>query len=65
VARPGDKVFMVSFVSGAGADAFSFVMTEHIESRRHLAPATQDYIARRKVIDYATYARYRQKLEMD
>jgi len=65
VARPGDRVFMVSFGSGAGADAFSFVMTEQIASRRHLAPATLDYIARRKVIDYATYVRYRQKLEMN
>jgi hydroxymethylglutaryl-CoA synthase len=65
VARPGDKVFMVSFGSGAGADAFSFVVTEQIEARRHLAPATQDYIARRKVIDYSMYVRYRQKLEMN
>ncbi|GAB4569258.1 MAG: hydroxymethylglutaryl-CoA synthase [Anaerolineae bacterium] len=62
VAQPGDRILLVSFGSGAGSDAFSLVVTERIEERRHRAPATRDYIARRQVIDYATYARYRGKL---
>jgi hypothetical protein len=32
--------------------------------RRERAPSAQEYIARRKVIDYATYVRYRHKLQM-
>jgi hydroxymethylglutaryl-CoA synthase len=64
VARPGDRVLMVSFGSGAGSDAFSIQVTEHIEERRDLAPKTADYIARRTEIDYATYVRYRGKLTM-
>ncbi len=65
VAQPGDRIFMVSFGSGAGSDAFSIRVTDRIVAARDRAPKTQDYIARRKVIDYATYARYRHKLQMN
>ena len=64
VARPGDNILVVSFGSGAGSDAFSITVTEAIEARRHLAPCTTDYIARRIEIDYAIYARLRGKLVM-
>ena len=63
-ARPGDRLLIVSFGSGAGSDALSFVVTEAIEDRRHKAPSTRDYIARRKSIDYGLYVRYRNKLHM-
>lgn len=61
-AQPGDRVLLVSFGSGAGSDAFSLVVTEHIKERRDRAPRTRDYINRRKEIDYGTYVRYRRKL---
>jgi hydroxymethylglutaryl-CoA synthase len=64
IAEPGDRILMVSFGSGAGSDAFGLTVTERIAARRNLAPHTQDYIARRTEIDYATYARYRGKLVM-
>jgi hydroxymethylglutaryl-CoA synthase len=64
VAEPGDRIFMVSFGSGAGSDAFVITVTEAIRERRDRAPRTQDYIARRTPIDYATYARYRGKITM-
>jgi len=64
IAQPGQRVLQVSFGSGAGSDAFSWVMTGRIQERRNLAPKTQDYIARRQEIDYATYARYRGKIQM-
>ncbi len=63
-AQPGDRILLVSFGSGAGSDAFSLVVTEHITERRERAPLTREYIARRVVIDYATYARFRGKLMM-
>jgi len=63
-ARPGDRILLVSFGSGAGSDAFSLVVTELIEERRARAPFTRQYIARRREIDYAFYVRYRQKLKM-
>lgn len=64
VAKPGDRVLLVSFGSGAGSDAFSFVMTDLIAERQRRAPTTAGYIARRREIDYAVYARYRGKLMM-
>ncbi len=64
IAEPGDRILMVSFGSGAGSDAFSILVTDKIDSRRDLAPRTQDYIARRTEIDYATYTRMRGKLVM-
>jgi len=64
IAKPGDRILCVSFGSGAGSDAFSIQVTENIKGKPHLAPTTQDYIARRVEIDYATYARYRGKLQM-
>ena len=64
IAKPGDRILMVSFGSGAGSDAFSLRVTDKIEERRDLAPKTADYIARRTQIDYATYVRMRGKLAM-
>jgi hydroxymethylglutaryl-CoA synthase len=58
-ADPGDRIFVVSFGSGAGSDAFQMAATEKLPARRGGAPATADYIARRKEIDYAVYSRYR------
>lgn len=64
IAQPGERIFMVSFGSGAGSDAFSLTVTDRIIERRDLALHTQDYIRRRTQIDYATYVRYRGKLTM-
>jgi hydroxymethylglutaryl-CoA synthase len=64
IAKPGDRILMVSFGSGAGSDAFDILVTEAIEERRDRAPKTQDYIGRRTEIDYGTYVRYRGKLAM-
>ncbi len=61
-AKPGDRILMVSYGSGAGSDAFSMRVTKYMETRRDLAPTTSTYIERRTEIDYATYARYRGKL---
>jgi hydroxymethylglutaryl-CoA synthase len=65
IAEPGDHILMISFGSGAGSDAFAITVTDAITERRERAPRTQDYIARRTQIDYATYARLRGKLVME
>lgn len=62
---PGDRIFVCTFGSGAGSDAFSFVVTDKIDERRNQARSTKAYIKRRKLIDYATYARYRDKFVMN
>jgi hydroxymethylglutaryl-CoA synthase len=64
VARPGDRILVVSYGSGAGSDAFDLLVTERLEEVRDLALTTEDYINRRTEIDYATYTRYRDKLKL-
>ena len=64
IAQPGDRILMVSYGSGAGSDAFDLSVTDKIDDIRNRAPGVQQYIARRKEIDYATYTRYRGKIRM-
>lgn len=58
-AKPGQRILLAPFGSGAGADAYSIVVTDAIEDKRHKAPTFNDYLSRRVEIDYATYARFR------
>jgi hydroxymethylglutaryl-CoA synthase len=64
IAEPGDRILMVSYGSGAGSDAFDIITTDRLPEVRDLAPMTEDYIARRTEIDYATYSRFRDKLKL-
>jgi hydroxymethylglutaryl-CoA synthase len=65
VADPGDRILVVSFGSGAGSDAFDLQVTDAITARRPRALGTGDYVSRRHELDYATYARHRDKLRME
>jgi hydroxymethylglutaryl-CoA synthase len=64
VAQPGDVILMTSYGSGSGADAYVLRVTDAITRRRTLAPLTQRYLAREQYIDYAVYAKWRNKLVM-
>jgi hydroxymethylglutaryl-CoA synthase len=59
IAQPDERILMVSYGSGAGSDSFDLLVTDRIRGAAARAPKTRDYIARRTVIDYATYARFR------
>jgi hydroxymethylglutaryl-CoA synthase len=63
-ARPGDRILLASYGSGAGSDAFSFVVGEGIEAARARGVPIRSYIEREEIIDYAVYARYRGKLRV-
>lgn len=63
IAKPGDRILLCSFGSGAGSDAFSFVATDKISELQNRATTTEDYISRSVQIDYATYARWRKKIK--
>ena len=63
-ARPGDRILMVSYGSGAGSDGFIWRVTERIEEVRGLAPATRAQLEHDPIyIDYGTYAKFRGKIK--
>jgi hydroxymethylglutaryl-CoA synthase len=64
VARPGETIFMTSYGSGAGSDAYALRVTEQIDERRARAPLTSAYLERTAMVDYAVYAKWRGKLVM-
>jgi len=59
VAKPGQRILMVSYGSGAGSDAFLLETTDLVSQRQALAVSTQEYIARRTEVDYGMYVRLR------
>ncbi|MDI6819702.1 MAG: hydroxymethylglutaryl-CoA synthase [Candidatus Hodarchaeaceae archaeon] len=61
-AKPGERILMVSYGSGAGSDAFSVMVQDAIETKRDMAPKVLDYVNRGINIDYSTYARLRRLL---
>ncbi len=65
VAQPGDRIFVTTYGSGAGSDAYALRVTEAIFERRARAPLTAAYLARETFVDYAVYAKWRGKLVME
>ncbi len=63
VADPGDKIFMVSFGSGAGSDGFIFQVTDKIKAVQNKAPKVRDMLDNDKIyLDYGEYAKFRRKI---
>lgn len=62
-AEPGDRIFMASYGSGAGSDAFIFKCADRLPSAQKKAPLTRDYLDKnQKYLDYGTYAKFRGKI---
>jgi hydroxymethylglutaryl-CoA synthase len=62
-AKPGDRILMVSYGSGAGSDAFSILVNDRVGSkRRNLVPKVANYMNQKRYIDYSTYAKFRNLL---
>lgn len=63
VARPGDRILMVSYGSGAGSDAFIFTVTERVLDVQNRADHTRALLDENKrYLDYGTYAKHRGKI---
>jgi len=56
-AKPGDRILLVSYGSGAGSDAFSWVVTDQIDKKRQPQKAVQRYIDNKEYVDYGQYVK--------
>ncbi|MCS7145442.1 MAG: hydroxymethylglutaryl-CoA synthase [Nitrososphaerota archaeon] len=61
-AKPGERILMASYGSGAGSDVFVFRVKEGVLEKRGLAPLVSELIERRKYIDYSLYLKARGKI---
>lgn len=62
-AIPGDRIFMVSYGSGAGSDGFDITVTSGIRKFKRTA-TIEDMTKNVKFLDYGTYAKFRGKIRM-
>ncbi len=63
-AEPGNKIFVISYGSGAGSDGFTMTVTDKIKEAQDLAPKTEDYINDKQYVDYSVYAKFKGKIKM-
>ncbi|MFW9922821.1 MAG: hydroxymethylglutaryl-CoA synthase [Candidatus Thorarchaeota archaeon] len=64
VAKPGNRILMVSYGSGSGSDAFTLTVNDEIMNHRGIVPTVQDYIDHKEFLDYALYAKHRGKIRL-
>ena len=65
IAKPGDRIFVASFGSGAGSDAFDIEVTDAIDNKaftRNAAPSVEALLKNPIYLDYAQYARHKGKI---
>jgi len=62
VAKPGSRILLAPFGSGAGADAFSIVVQDRVEEKRKLAPTLDELLKRKAYIQYGEYLKLRRKI---
>ena len=63
IAEPGDRILAVAYGSGAGSDGFDITVTDNI-TKIDRTDTIENMIEKMKIINYATYAKYRGKLNM-
>ncbi len=66
VAKPGDRIFVTSYGSGAGSDAFDITVTDAILNKidRSRGPTVEQMLSTKKYLYYAVYARHKGKIRM-
>ena len=59
-AKPGERIFVVSYGSGAGSDAFDITVTDEMKDyKKGNAPTLDKIIENPVFLDYALYAKYK------
>ena len=64
VAEPGDRIFVTSYGSGAGSDAFSIVVTDKIKEVRGKVPTVEKLLSDPIYLDYGKYAHHKGKIRL-
>ncbi|RDE17039.1 MAG: hydroxymethylglutaryl-CoA synthase [Candidatus Thorarchaeota archaeon] len=64
VSKPGDRIFVISYGSGAGSDGFTIRVEDEILGHRGEVPTVDDYIQRKVYVSYAIYAKYKHTINM-
>jgi len=64
IAKPGDKILMISYGSGSGSDAFILTINDAIVEARKGIPSVQDYINHKEYLEYSMYTKHRGKIKM-
>ena len=65
-AQPGERIFMVSYGSGAGSDGFDITVKDKISEFNRSVEYTMEHMIKcTNFLDYATYAKYRGKLKLE
>ena len=64
IAKPGQRILVTSYGSGAGSDGFIITVNDLIDQKR---PAKArhffELINNKTYVDYATYAKHRRKIK--
>jgi hydroxymethylglutaryl-CoA synthase len=60
VAKPNERILIVSYGSGAGSDAYSLMTTSQIVDKRKRQKMTVKYQAENPFLEYVDYTTYRQ-----
>ncbi|MFP3949796.1 MAG: hydroxymethylglutaryl-CoA synthase [Candidatus Micrarchaeia archaeon] len=60
-AKPGERIFVTSFGSGAGSDAFSIKVTDKIRENHRNGYPLSHFIENKEYVTYAIYAKLRKK----
>ncbi len=63
-AKPGERILLTSFGSGAGGDSFSILVEDEIEKKRGFTPRVEDFQEVKDYIDYANYVKMRKKIKI-
>ncbi|MCX6775538.1 MAG: hydroxymethylglutaryl-CoA synthase [Candidatus Micrarchaeota archaeon] len=63
VAKPGSRILLTSFGSGAGSDSFSIVVTDKILEKKGYNRTVIQFVGDKEYLDYGLYVKQKRKLK--
>jgi hydroxymethylglutaryl-CoA synthase len=66
IAKPGQKILVTSFGSGAGSDSFAIEVTENIDAKRKdLVPVSEIINKNKTYLDYSVYLKNKKSIKKE